>query len=351
MGEMIFTIGHIVRVTETNVRYVVSTETKVNKYHPAHKSARIDPLLMYFFPNPNDFLVELSNEPLVETYTCEICDQTYYSTSQAVENGWGCPKCNKQLTEHDRFVRLIVAMGKGSYDVKSRFESTGKKVTLYHHRCKKNIMMRPSDFLFEGIRCACENMVIYGDAKKEVESHQGFRLIEFQDTSTPIRVLHENCRRTFPCDYYKFLNFPGCRCCNPRHMIAEAYEKKVFDLVGNEYSIVEGYVNPKKHVVIRHEKCGKEHHYKPHHFLDGQRCKWCTDQITYDALKKMLEEYSNGQYTLLESKNGRVIVQNMFSRETKDFSSTRVVQEILRPTPSDVLPVGDKKTIKKPLSQ
>lgn len=309
------------------------------------------PLLMFAFSDPKDLVCEIYSEALINVYKCENCDQIYYSTPQAVADGWGCPHCNRKLSTQERFIRLIDTIGNRQYIVKSNFESMTKKVLLYHQRCEQNFEIMPAKFLYEGIRCSCENIIIYKDAKKAIEAYKGFKLEEFQTSTLPVTIFHDDCKRTFSCGYHKFLKFPNCRCCKPSIITPEIFKKRVQDLVGDEYSIVKGYTTADEKIILKHNRCGLEQEYDPYYFYDGQRCKYCRTQISHNKIENLLIEYSDGKYVVAKRNRNNWDVKNTLTDETISLSPLRILQEIFRPTTSEVLPVEHKKIMKTPLSQ
>lgn len=54
------------------------------------------------------------------------------------------------------------------------------------------------------------------------------------------------------------------------------FENEVFNLVKDEYKVISNYINNKKKVKFKHNKCGNIFFMSPHNFLDqGQRCPKC----------------------------------------------------------------------------
>ena len=51
---------------------------------------------------------------------------------------------------------------------------------------------------------------------------------------------------------------------------------EVKELVRNEYTFLEDYVNNKIKILCRHNKCGNEYLVSPNRFLSGRRCPYCS---------------------------------------------------------------------------
>ena len=81
----------------------------------------------------------------------------------------------------------------------------------------------------------------------------------------------------------------------------EEFVKEVYDLVGDEYTVLGEYVNSKTKILMKHNICNYEWMVNPCDFLSGKRCFKC-----YGKRRKTTEEFQNeldskkyGEYTLL----------------------------------------------------
>lgn len=78
----------------------------------------------------------------------------------------------------------------------------------------------------------------------------------------------------------------------------ETFKKMVFDLVGDEFEVLEGevYINNKKPIKMRHKICGRIiDTLCANTFLSGKRCKYCGGHYTptLEEVKKMIKEKDN----------------------------------------------------------
>ena len=62
-------------------------------------------------------------------------------------------------------------------------------------------------------------------------------------------------------------------------MTTELYTERVYDLVGDDYTVLSEFVDQRTKIAIKHNKCGGIQEYKPSAFLDGQRCNACNSSI------------------------------------------------------------------------
>lgn len=239
------------------------------------RAQEIIPIMMFIFPDVGELINKLKfNIPNIGLYQCPQCEKYYCSTIEAFSNGWGCPYCNKDKDGNNKLQALIKSIN-SEYQLISEFISLNKNVTMHHNYCNSNFKINPRRFLFDGIRCKCENIVTMQNAKEKIESYTGYKLIEFTTCSEPIKVLCEKCGHYFFCNYYKFIKYPGCRICKSKSMTKERCRQRVNELLADEYTLVKEFNGKDEPVILRHNKCGREQKYKIYNFLDGQRCHYC----------------------------------------------------------------------------
>lgn len=61
----------------------------------------------------------------------------------------------------------------------------------------------------------------------------------------------------------------------------EEFVKEVYDLVGNEYTILTEYKGANIHIMMKHNKCNHEWNIKPSNFLFGKKCPKCAGVLKY----------------------------------------------------------------------
>lgn len=303
------------------------------------------PFFMFLYPNPEELAALIAmNIPVIQSFKCPDCGTQYIGTPLSHEEGWTCPDCMQNESEQDIFLRLVDKTGRGNYKLLTAFDGASTPVGMHHDRCDRDIRIKPRDFLFENVRCQCEQMIIERDIKEIVEASGEFEVLKFTNTSKPVLILHKKCGQAYKYRYDHFIENPQCKLCNSligNSMTPDLYEKRIINLVGDEYTLIKGFINQETKVVLRHIECGEEQEYWPSTFLDGQRCKKCHKMIRHSELERVLKEYSNDRYkiihygcnlcTVLDEKNSKEIM----------LSPLKVLQEIVRPTPSELLPIDN----------
>lgn len=92
-----------------------------------------------------------------------------------------------------------------------------------------------------------------------------------------LKMRHNKCGYEYEVKPNVFLS--GCRCpkcANKIKITTEMYKEKVYKLVKNEYSVIGEYVNNRTKIKMRHNICKNEYDVKPNSFLSGRRCPKCS---------------------------------------------------------------------------
>lgn len=110
---------------------------------------------------------------------------------------------------------------------------------------------------------------IHGDEYTPLEEYKGAR--------TKIRVKHNKCGEVYLTTPDNLYN-GGCLTCGYEKMkkkqrkTQEEFDAEVYDLVGDEYTFLDKYVNNTTKLLVRHNKCGHKYYVTPRDFLSGRRC-------------------------------------------------------------------------------
>ncbi len=214
---------------------------------------------------------------------------------------------------------------------------------LHHNICGATYRVIARNFITDGERCECKNHISEQQARSRIEASGEFQLVDFRSTCEPITIRHLGCGRSFSWNYHKFLQVPRCKLCFPKQQTQDQFTCKMAEIVGQEYTLVGPYIDHSTKVLIRHENCGGIQEYLPWYFLDGMRCKHCTPRYTDAQLSALVDEISMGRYIWKGHKSRNIdMVLDTKSKTIKYLSTTKIIQELTRPTPSLILPLSDR---------
>lgn len=75
-------------------------------------------------------------------------------------------------------------------------------------------------------------------------------------------------------------------------------EKEMYDLVGNEYTILNEYTGNKNKLFIKHNTCGNEYYISIYNFKKGNRCRKCVSKEKAKKRRKTHEQFLEEFYSL-----------------------------------------------------
>lgn len=142
--------------------------------------------------------------------------------------------------------------------------------------------------------------------KQEVYSLVGDEytfLDDYINTMTKLRVKHNTCGHTYGVTPGNFLRGKRCPYCFGTHKKTnEQFKKEVYDIVGDEYTFLDPYVNNKTEIRVKHNKCGNIYKITPNHFLRGIRCPFCSSNNgkTDTQFQKEVYDLVGDEYLFLE---------------------------------------------------
>ena len=84
------------------------------------------------------------------------------------------------------------------------------------------------------------------------------------------------------------------------------FKKEVCDLVGDEYTFLDKYVNAKTRLRVKHHTCENVYEVRPDHFLTGKRCPYCATKAkkTNAQFKQEIFNLVDNEYTFLDAYQG-----------------------------------------------
>lgn len=234
-----------------------------------------------------------------------------------------CPNCFGNLRKNtEQFKKEVYQLVKNEYDILENYIKSNIRIKIKHNKCDNIFEMTPNNFL-RGQRCpVCQRKE---SNKKRTKTHEQFInevyelvgneyivLENYITTSKKILFKHniEECGNEFKITPNKFLS-KGSRCpiCSEKERIKkrtkthEQFIQDVYDLVGDEYTVLEKYIKSNIKILFRHNFCGNEFKMSPQCFLSNQRCPKC-------SLNKGKKHYNwKGGISSLHSHLRRFLIQ------------------------------------------
>lgn len=152
---------------------------------------------------------------------------------------------------------------------------------------------------------------------KEVEElvGNGYSVLgTYKKAHDKIEVKHNECGYVYYVRASAFLYGTRCpKCANNIKRTTEDFKNKIYELVGDEYTLKSEYISNRKKVTLLHNVCNNEYQVTPGHFLTtGRRCPYCRGGVLvkgYDFNKEVVT-MTNGEYSVIgEYKNNKTHIE------------------------------------------
>lgn len=241
---------------------------------------------------------------------------------------------------HEEFVNEIKNLVGDEYSVLGRYDGSKTKIEMFHITCGFKFLTKPNVFL-TGCRCPkCS-----GKVRKDTEyfKREVFDLVgteysvggEYIRTHTKVNFKHNTCGHQFTMCPSSFLS--GQRCPKCQHgsskKSTEEFKTEVYDLVGNEYSVLGEYFKSDIKIKMKHSKCGSTYMVTPSMFLCGNRCPKC-----FKNFRKTQDEFENEVRSVLG--NDYSVIGEYKNMATKISIKHNICGHIWETVPRDI--VGNK---------
>lgn len=242
------------------------------------------------------------------------CGNIYEVQPTNFLTGSRCPYCSINAKKTDtEFKQEVFDLVGGEYVFLDSYVNNCTKIRVKHNKCGYIYKATPNSFL-SGKRCP----YCFGTSKKtdtqfkqEVKSLVGNEYIfldPYVNTRTKLKVKHNKCNNVYEVKPNSFLTGYRCPYCSSKATKTNTqFKKEVFDLVGNEYTFLDTYVNDGTKIKVRHNKCGKVYMVNPSNFIQGNRCPYCNIKAktkTNIEFQQEVHDLVGNEYTFLEPYQG-----------------------------------------------
>lgn len=199
-----------------------------------------------------------------------------------------------KLVTNDDFVENVKYLVGDEYTVVEPYITSKTPIAFLHNNCNRIWKTTPGNFK-RGSRCKhCSQEKRNRDKSftieeilhkfnKDVGSEYTLIDRDYKNMKTKMKVRHETCGNEWYADMDSMLGKGKTRCpiCAPkrigkmRRKNSEDFIKEIYNLVGDEYSLIGEYKTAVTKVELLHNKCGSIYKVEPNSFLNGNRCKHC----------------------------------------------------------------------------
>ncbi|MGV6936030.1 hypothetical protein ACWA2B_10990 [Paenibacillus sp. CMM36] len=215
----------------------------------------------------------------------------------------------------EQFEKEVFILLGDEYKVVSNYLGSRSKIVLRHSVCNKEWSTTPGSIL-KGSRCLhcsgrnkkTQNDLV-GEVKRKVGNEYAI-LGEYVNTHTPILMRHNKCGYEWKVRPKLFLHGTkysspnGTRCPKCAGLLKKStleFKQEVYDLVKDEYTVLDEYKNRYTKVNMQHNLCNYIWSIKPQDFLKGVRCPLCGKMHTktQDFFEEEVFNIGNGEFEVL----------------------------------------------------
>ena len=211
------------------------------------------------------------------------CGNVYKITPNNFLHGSCCPYCNGGIKKNnEQFKKEVYDLVGTEYTFLELYVNGHTKIRVKHNKCGNVYKVTPNNFL-HGVRCPyCSSKTKKTNEQftQEVYDLVGNEytfLDTYVNTLTRLRVKHNKCDNIYTVTPAHFISGSRCPYCNGNAKKTDTeFKQEVYDLVGNEYAFLDPYVNSATKIRVKHNMCGNVYEVEPNSFLRGNRCPYCS---------------------------------------------------------------------------
>ena len=177
---------------------------------------------------------------------------------------------------------------------------------MLHTACGYEFEIKPNHFL-SGVRCPkCSGRQqltteIFKERVKKQVGEEYTVLGEYVNLKTKIKMRHNVCGCVYDVDPSNFLMGHGCpNCYKTIPYTTETFKNKVYELVGDNYTVLNEYVNSNVKIQMKHNICGHEYDVLPSLFIHGNRCPKCSVNLRRSLPEEIVAYYVSQYFGIIQ---------------------------------------------------
>jgi 5-methylcytosine-specific restriction endonuclease McrA len=227
---------------------------------------------------------------------------------------------NRVRTNED-FLAKVKLLTNGEYEFLDPYQGSRTRIRVKHKPCDYIFYTTPNHFLSNGGYKRCRKCGREKAAQRLRKSAQQFKeefdrvadgeyelLSAYKNAKTCITIKHQECGAIFQAIPYNFFINRRCPNCAKKERPLSLskghanFLKELIQLYGNEYAILEEYINNRTKLKARHNPCGFVFEVRPERILSGTSlCPVCVKGMarTTESVRKQIDILTNGEYQLV----------------------------------------------------
>lgn len=195
-----------------------------------------------------------------------------------------------------QFQQEVYNLVGGEYVFMEPYINSYTKIKVKHNKCGRVYEVQPNAFL-HGSRCP---YCVYESFRKtnnkfkqeiyDLVGDEYTFLDSYVNNKTKIKVKHNKCGNVYKVTPGNFIHGNRCPYCSITGRKTDAeFKQEVFALVGDDYTFLDAYVNSCTKLRVRHNKCGHIYKAEPNSFIQGHRCPYCNSPKGETIISRILD--------------------------------------------------------------
>lgn len=268
-----------------------------------------------------------------------VCGNEFEMCPNNFLRGSRCPKCSrkngniKKTKTTETFKKEVKDICNDEFTVLGEYTGLNNEIPMKHNICGNEFKITPNNFLHIKNKCPyCKNVNFKTSLAKDTQYFKDkiynlfgeeFELVgDYINQKHPIKIRHNVCGNEFEILPSNFLSRHNCPKCSNYigKKNTESFKKELQSLLGDDYILMNEYVNNRTKVRIKHNVCGNEYEIRPVDILhpnsrgvktSNRGCKYCNNNGTSFQEIKLREYISSIIGTKYEIRyNDRSVLSN-----------------------------------------
>ena len=229
---------------------------------------------------------------------CDICNYEWDIAWDKLSIRAYCPQCMGYIKTTNNFKKEIFNLVENEYTVLGEYINAKTKIKIIHNLCNHEYPVEPNSFL-QGSRCPkCfgtfkKDTEIFKEEVKNLVGEEYTVLGDYIGANEKILMKHnfEGCKNyKWSIGAHSFLQGHRCpKCAKVYKKTTEDFKEEVYNLVGDEYTVLGQYTTAKVKVDMKHNICNRIYGAIPDKFIHDRRCPFCHESEGEKSVRCFLE--------------------------------------------------------------
>lgn len=207
----------------------------------------------------------------------------------------------RKRINNEEFTKEVYELIEDEYTFLEEYKDYNTKLLVKHNKCGYEYKVSPANFKGNksknGTRCPkCQKThkrtpEEFVNDVFELVGNEYEVISDFKNATTKVDFKHTVCNHEFKMTPNNFLRGQRCpKCANKVFRTTEQFKVEVYNVLGEDYSVIGDFVCTKTKIKMIHNVCGREYESIPNNILKGHGCNKCKLSKGELAVSKWLSE-------------------------------------------------------------